>query len=264
MFGRGNASFDPGSVVPGSAEVYENGSIIEYAHGFALAGNAGTLLVSLPLGAVRRSVSVGTVARSDSCSGIGDMQITGAFGLLGSPALEEKEYEVYRPHPAVSVLTRVYVPTGAYDRTAAVNLGQNRWALQLGVPAAFYYGDSFLSSSLTSVELLPSVIWYGANNEPAHGNHSRQAPLMQLEGHLTRNLTQSLWLSLDALYIQGGATTTDGVSDQNRQRSFGLGATASVALGDAASAALSYTDVVSNDSSGLRGHVLRLVAEFSL
>jgi len=250
--------------VPGSAEVYEDGSIIEYSHGFALAGNAGTLLVSLPFGNVRRSVSVGGVARSDSRSGIGDMQVTAAFGLLGSPALGEKEYEAYRPHPALSVLTRVYVPTGAYDRTAGVNLGQNRWALQLGVPAALYYGDSFLSSSLTSLELMPSVIWYGANHEPARGNHSSQAPLMQLEGHVTRNLNQSIWVSLDALFIQGGATTTDGVGDQNRQRSLGLGATASVALGDAASATLSYTEVVSNDSSGLRGHVLRLVAEFSL
>jgi len=264
MFGRGNTSFDPGAVVPGTAEVYENGSIIEYSHGFALAGNAGSLLVSLPVGNVRRSVSVGGVVQSDASSGIGDLQITGAFGLLGSPALEEKDYEAYRPHLALSALTRVYVPTGAYDRTSAVNVGQNRWALQLGVSSAYYLGDSFLDSSLTSFELIPSVIWYGDNNEPTSGNHSSQAPLTQLEGHVTRNLNQSFWLSLDALFISGGETTTNGVSDQNRQRSLALGATASVALADTVSVSLSYTDVVSKDSSGLRGHVIRLIAEFSL
>jgi hypothetical protein len=71
-------------------------------------------------------------------------------------------------------------------------------------------------------------------------------------------------MSLDALFIQGGETTTDGLSDNNRQRSFALGATASVALSDAVSTTLSYTDEVSRNNSGARGHVIRLIAEFSL
>jgi hypothetical protein len=108
------------------------------------------------------------------------------------------------------------------------------------------------------------VIWYGYNNQPPSGNRSSQAPLLQLEGHITRNLNPTIWMSLDALFIQGGETTTDGLSDNNRQRSFALGATASVALSDAVSTTLSYTDEVSRNNSGARGHVIRLIAEFSL
>ena len=37
IFGRGNESFDPRSVIP-KVEVDVNGGIIEYAHAFALAG----------------------------------------------------------------------------------------------------------------------------------------------------------------------------------------------------------------------------------
>ena len=117
---------------------------------------------------------------------------------------------------------------------------------------------------MTSFELIPSVIAYGANDEPAQGNRSTQAPLIQLEGHITRSLNQTVWVSLDGLLIEGGETTTDGVSDHNRQRSFALGATVSVALADAVSITLSYTDEVSRNAIGVEGHVIRLIAEFAL
>ncbi len=263
MFSRGNASFDPGAVVPG-VEADVNGSIIEYSHGLALEGKVLTLIASLPVGHAHASVTTGGAVHTYTRSGLGDLQLTAVVGLLGSPALQEKEYESYQPRFALSVLGRVYVPTGAYDRTAPVNPGQNRRALQLGLPFAYYIGQSYLDPTLTSFELLPSVTWYGDNNEPPQGNHSSQAPLLQLEGHLTRNLNESFWVSVDALFMDGADTTIDGVSEHNRQRSLALGATASVAVSDAVSATLSYTDAVSRNYDGVSGHVIRIVAEFSL
>jgi hypothetical protein len=263
IFARGNQSFDPGSVIP-RVEVDVNGSIIEYSYGFALAGEAGSLIVSLPVGDATASVhtdnSVGTYTRS----GIGDLQLTGVFGLLGSPALPEKEYEAYRPGFAVNLLTRVYLNTGAYDRTAPVNLGDNRRSLQLGVPVAYYLGESFLDAALTTFELVPSVTWYGGNDEPANGNHSSEAPLLQLEAHITRNFNPAFWTSLDAIFLRGAETTTDGVNDHNEQRSFSLGVSASVAVSDTVAATLSYTDEISRNGSGAKGRVIRLLAEFAL
>ncbi|MBV9316682.1 MAG: transporter [Gammaproteobacteria bacterium] len=264
IFGRGNALFDPGANTSAAGELIVNGGIIEYAHGFALAGNAGTLLVSLPFGEASRSVAIGDASHRDSRSGIGDLQLTAAFGLVGSPALRELDYESYRPHVTLAVLTRLYLPTGAYDRNSPVNLGQNRWAVQLGLPLALYRGNSLLDPALTSFELIPSVIVYGNNDEPASGDVSHQAPLLQLEAHLTRNLNSSVWIALDGLLVEGGETTTDGVSDHNRQRSAALGATGSVALSDTASLTLSYTEEVSRNHSGLSGHVIRLIAAFTL
>ena len=263
VFGRGNQSFDPGSVVPG-VEVDVNGSILEYAHGFALADKAGSVVVSLPVGAAVGSVNTVYGARTYTRSGIGDLQLTGIFGLLGSPALQEKDYEAYRPGFALNLLTRVYLPTGSYDRTAPVNLGDNRRALQLGLPLAYYLGESFLDGRLTTFELVPSVTWYGVNDEPPQGTRSSQAPLLQLEGHITRNLNPALWISLDTIFLRGADTTTDGVDNHNEQRSFALGVSASVAVSDTVAATLSYTDEVSRNGNGAKGRVIRLLAEFSL
>ncbi|MBV8403171.1 MAG: transporter [Gammaproteobacteria bacterium] len=264
MFGRGDLDFDPGAPVSGGAQLNLNGGIIEYAHGFVLAGKAGTWLITLPFGSARRTLTAGSAARTDSSSGIGDLQLTAAFGLMGSPALSEKDYDAYRPRVALSVLTRLYVPTGAYDRNSPVNLGQNRWAGQLGVPLAFYLGDSLLDPSLTSFELIPSAIVYRDNHQPSTGTVSSQQPLLQVEAHITRNLGSGVWVALDGLVIQGGETSTDGVSDHNRQRSLALGATGSVDLSDAVSATLSYTEEVSKNRNGLSGHVIRLIAWFAL
>jgi hypothetical protein len=261
-FTRGNASLDPGSVAPG-LEVDVNGSIIEYSRGFALEGNAGTVVISLPLGDARWRVENAGASYSYTRSGTGDLQLTAVFGVVGSPALQEKDYEAYHPGVALSVLSRVYVPTGAYERAAPVNLGQNRSALQLGLPLAWYLGHSFLDPTLASFELLPSVTWYGDNSEPHVGTRVSQEPLAQLEAHVTRNLNSSLRVSLDGLLVQGGETTTDGVRDHNRQHSVALGATVSAAVSDAVSATLSYSDAVSRNNSGVSGHALRIVAEFS-
>ena len=263
VFGRGNQSFNPGAVVAG-VEVDVNGSILEYAHGFTLADRAGSVIVSLPVGAAAGSVNTPYGARTYTRSGIGDLQLTGVFGLLGSPSLQEKDYEAYRPGFALNLLTRVYLPTGSYDRTAPVNLGENRRALQLGLPLAYYFGESFQDRRLTTLELVPSVTWYGVNDEPPQGTRSSQAPLLQLEGHITRNLNPALWVSLDALFLRGADTTTDGVDNHNEQRSFALGVSASVAVSDTVAATLSYTDEVSRNGNSAKGRVIRLLAEFSL
>jgi hypothetical protein len=131
IFARGNASFDPGAVVPG-LETDVKAGIIEYSHGFALNGKVVTLIASLPAGAAKLSFNTAGVAHSYTRSGVGDLQLTAVFGLIGSPALPDKEYENYRPRFALSALGRVYLHTGAYDRTAPVNPGQNRRALQFG------------------------------------------------------------------------------------------------------------------------------------
>ena len=128
---------------------------------------------------------------------------------------------------------------------------------------SYYLGQSLLDPSLTSFELLPSVTWYGDNNEPPQGSHSSEAPLLQLEAHVTRNLNESLWVSVDALLMEGAQTTINGVSQPDRQRSFALGATVSVAVTDALAMTLSYTDVVSRNYDGVSGHVIRVIAEFS-
>jgi hypothetical protein len=42
-----------------------------------------------------------------------------------------------------------------------------------------------------------------------------QRPLLRLEEHLSRNVTDALWLSADAFYNLGGETSIDGIDQDN-------------------------------------------------
>lgn len=83
--------------------------------------------------------------------------------------------------------------------------------------------------------MLPSVTFYGDNDEPFRANTTSQEPIFRLEGHITRNLNKAVWISADALVSNGGETETDGVDNNNRQYSLKLGATLSVAVAKTAS-----------------------------
>jgi hypothetical protein len=263
VFGHTNESFDPGSVIAG-AKVEVRMGALDYSRGFSLAGHAWALLATLPVGEADGSVTRPGVAVSNRSSGIGDLQLGAVFGLLGAPSMSQRDYDAYQPGRALGLLARVYAPTGEYDRSQLLNLGSNRWAGQLGLPFSCYLGSSFSDPALTTFEVLPSVTFYGANRQPYRAKETTQAPIVQLEGHITRNLNSRIWISLDGLFSYGGETTTDGVKDGNQQRAFGLGATASLALGSQAEVQLSYGVPVSTNNGGVNGHLVRLIALLTL
>ena len=51
-----------------------------------------------------------------------------------------------------------------------------------------------------------------------------QKPLLRLEEHVSRNLTDALWLSIDAYYNLGGETNIDGLEQDNMANTVQLGA----------------------------------------
>ena len=51
-----------------------------------------------------------------------------------------------------------------------------------------------------------------------------QKPILRLEEHLSRNLSDSLWLSLDAYYNVGGETSIDAIEQDNMANTLRVGA----------------------------------------
>ena len=51
-----------------------------------------------------------------------------------------------------------------------------------------------------------------------------QKPILRLEEHVSRNLTDRLWLSVDAYYNVGGETSIDGIEQANMANTLRLGA----------------------------------------
>jgi hypothetical protein len=189
-------------------------------------------------------------------SGLGDIQIGGVVGLLGSPALEPGAYAQFRPPPAVGLLARAFFPTGEYNASQAINFGSNRVSYQLGLPASFAFGQSYLDPKLTTLDVLPTVTVYG-DNTPTGLTRIAKAPLLTVEGHLTHNFSRAVWVSGDLLYRQGGETTTNGIADHNPTHGLSVGGSVALQLNPRALVALTYEHVVERRDNGPIGWFFR-------
>lgn len=259
IFLKGNQSADPSTVVK-NGNIDVNLGVLQYTQPFVASGKFGAMFAVVPYGDVSGKVKLKLPNKtlSASSSGIGDIILGGIYTLVGPPPMDLMEYATYKPDYGVGLLLKLYTPTGEYSGKSPINVGANRYALQLGLPSGKYIGQSFLDPKLVTLELTPSVTFFTKNSNPYNAGSSQQDPLFHIEGHVTQNLNKAAWLSLDGLYTWGGQTKTDGKVTGTSQNSFGLGATAGLALSKATSIKITYGGIVSRSDGGADGHMWRI------
>lgn len=215
-----------------------------YRHSFDLLGNAGTILIGMPLGSASYSTSAGTVD-VDTDFAQGDMFIGGVWGLVGAPSMSLMEYVQYKPGFQASVAARVFAPTGDYDSSRLLNLGQNRWTLEASLPMSYALGDSMIDPNLMTFEIRPFAVVFSDNDDPFGGaDVSSKDPIYGVEGHITRNFGNSVWAALDGYYETGGETSADGVAQGDARDTLSLGATLGLVLSPSYAVRLSYRESV--------------------
>ena len=257
----GNQSFAPGTVVRGS-ELDVNVAALQYVRSFDLNGNSFAPFMVLSYGSIDGAFSLGgnpsTVLTGEE-DGLFDLQLGLVYGFLGSPALNSPaEYAAHKPGLQMGVLAKAFLPVGSYDSGRVLNTGGNRYALQLGLPTTLAMGASFLDPNFSTIEVLPSVTFFGDNDDPVGGAAtSGQDPLFAVEAHFTRNFGRSFWASLDALYEYGGETQTDGIDNDDRQEAFSLGASVNYTLPSGVNLQASYGEVIRSNQNGPDGSQLR-------
>jgi hypothetical protein len=253
-----------GNTVLGSGLVDRSASVdtdilaLQYTRTIDVAGRSSGVFVIAPVGSVSGTVA-GRFGKLDGESeGLGDLILGGVFTLTGVPSLSKENYASFDPGLAVGVLTKLTIPSGDYSQTRALNLGANRWSLQLGIPVNYYFGSSFLDPNLTVVEVLPSITVFSDNSSAFGGGSLSQDPLFKIESHVSRNLNQAIFVSLDGLWTYGGNTKTNGASNDNKQNSLSMGASLGLNLSKTTSIKFSYGKVVSKNDSGADGDMFRL------
>jgi hypothetical protein len=94
-----------------------------------------------------------------------------------------------------------------------LNIGQNRWYGRLGAPIIWQLGP-WVPGRRTTLEFLPAVWWFGANDNYDGGKSLTTDPLYELDAHLTRDFNERLWGSLDGAWYNGGRSSVDGVEGE--------------------------------------------------
>ena len=261
----GNSMLNSGLVNP-NLDLDVDLLIAQYTRTMELGGRYVALTLVQPQGRLKSTISLANAPRFEDLTkseGLGDTQILLTTGLYNLPPLTLDTYASYKPTFAVGGLVRLTLPTGEYEETKSANLGANRYSLQLGAPITFGFGESFLDPTLTTFDLLPSVTFFGDNDDPFGVDTVSQRPLLKLESHLTHNFNPGLWVSIDGIYSYGGETKTDNEYDDNRQRSLNMGATVGVQFSKTFGVKLSYGKTIEHNDDGLDGDFVRLILTYT-
>jgi hypothetical protein len=240
--------FDPSHAVSPGSSVNATVAIAGYARTFTLFGRSAMAAALVPMGRISGQVQVGVLTVDQAAKGFGDPMIEFDLNVIGRPP-QRTLPDVLRFEPGFSVdlITDLAIPVGEYDTSRVLNLGQNRWYGRVGAPIVWQLG-AWVPGRRTTVELLPAVWLFGTNDDYAAGTLETD-PMFQVDAHLTRDVTERFWVSLDAAWYSGGRPTIDGVAGESLNN-FGVGATLGYPINENLNLTLGYKSTVSDDAPG--------------
>jgi hypothetical protein len=253
--------FDPAHIVSPGADLEATMTIAGYARTFSLFDRAAMAAVLMPMGRISGQVTAGAVSATQTARGFGDPMMELDVNLIGPPAQKNLVDPLrYEPGFSLDVIVDLALPFGEYDDTRQLNLGQNRWYGRVGAPIVWQLGP-WVPGRRTTLEFLPAVWLFGANDNYV-GQTLETDPMFQVDAHLTRDFTESLWGSLDGAWYTGGQASIDGVEGEKLDN-LGVGLTLGYQINDNLALTFGYKSTISDSDPGdlqMDGFMISLVS----
>ena len=177
-------------------------------------------------------------ARTVTRAGLADTRVRLSVNLRGNDAMHLGEF-VKAPRKAiVGTSLTMLVPTGEYDRTKLINLGNNRWAFKpevgLAVPIGRWDIDAYAG------------VWLFTDNDDFFpgGLQRTQDPILAVQAHVSYTFKPRLWLAVDSTWYSGGKAQVAGGEPGAAVNNSRLGATLSIPAGRRQSFKVAYSNGV--------------------
>ena len=227
----GNSNpFDPSHNVQSNTTFDATVEIAGYAHTFSLFDRSAVATVLFTMGRLSSDVIVAGNTTREATNGFGDPMLELNVNLIGPPAQKTiPDMMRYEPGFSLDVVCDLAVPIGEYDSNKTLNIGQNRWYGRVGLPIVWQLGP-WVPGRRTTLEFVPAV-WLFGTNDDFTGKTLRTDPMYQLDSHLTRDLYERAWVSLDASTMTGGTSSINGV-DVPKSNTTSLGLTLGYQVND--------------------------------
>jgi hypothetical protein len=214
-------------------------------------GRTGGFSVILPY----RYLTSSSDAFRASNRGISDVGFLWQVNIFGGPALTREEFRYFVPKTFASFHLTVTTPLGTYQPEKPLNPSANRWMINPTVNYSYTPDRGW-----TWLELYLSTRIFTTNDDYRVGGASSltQKPLFITEGHASRNLIPTLWISADAYYQGGGETSIDGIGQHNAANTLRLGAGGGFTAWAGGDVILNYEHVVAKPTGQPYAQAIRL------
>jgi hypothetical protein len=246
----GNSNpFDPAHAVSPETTIDAEVVSVGAAMMLPLFDRTATIAVLETMGRMSSALEAGGEGASENARGYGDPMLEFGVNVIGPSAIMNIPDMVrYEPKFSLDLIADLYFPVGEYDDERALNIGQNRWYGRVGAPIVWQFG-AWVPGRRTTLEALPAL-WLFDDNTDFLGETLSTDPTFQLETHLTRDLTASLWASLDATWKTGGESTVGDGEEGDSVDTLGIGYTLGYQVNDNLGFTFGYMSTVNDSDPG--------------
>lgn len=272
--GKANAAINNLSFINPSATVNSNMYMLTYTRSQPIFGRTFYSTLVVPASDISATINLdpaGPAATSSTLfqHGLGDIIWSNTINLIGAKGLMIKDYVRHENPTLVYLQAAATFPTGQYDANNPVNIGSNQYKLKLGLPMVQRLSPMIDGKRMT-LEVFPSYTFISKNKD-FQGQEVDQEGLFILETHLSRDITQKAFISLDYSYIHGGSTdyiskeSGSVVTQQAGQKANLLGATLGFNISDHLNLFLTHQQTFSsgNDAVSLEGALTKITLSWS-
>jgi len=191
-----------------------------YGRSFGLFGKTAQVFAAVPYTWAQASADVNGQRESISRSGFSDMRLRASILLFGAPATTRANFAKVKRKTILGLSLNVIAPTGQYFTYKLINLGTHRWSFRPELALSHPMGNHWVIDVYTG-------LWLFTNNKEFYTGHTfrSQDPMGTIQGHLSYNINQKMWVALDATFYYGGTSTIGGVLKDDRQSNSRIGAT---------------------------------------
>jgi hypothetical protein len=217
----GSVVFDPTLPIT-DVDAAINAAALGIGTTFGLFGKLTLVSAALPYAWGNVSGQVFEEARSITRAGFADTRVRLSINLRGNDAMRLGEFIKTPRRTIVGTSLTMLAPTGQYDRTKLINLGNNRWAFKpeggVAVPRGRWDIDAYAG------------VWLFTGNADFFpgGRQRTQDPVIAVQGHVSYTFKPRLWLAVDSTWYSGGGAQVDGAEPTGSVNNSRVGATLSI------------------------------------
>jgi hypothetical protein len=213
----GNVVSDP-TLPISNFNITAQSAALGYVRTFALANKLSRIMVTIPYTFLSGNLQVNGHDTSGVRSGFDDAQVRFGMNLTGAPPQDRQQFRQYEQNTIVGASLVISLPTGQYDRTKYINLGNNRWGFKPEVGVSKRFKHVYL-------EVYTGVWFYTTNNKYLGNEMRRQNPVFSIQGHGCYYFKNQMWVSLNATLFTGGETYVNNVGTGISFNNWRLGGT---------------------------------------
>ena len=194
-----------------------------YARTFGIFNKLGRIQMLLPYTFINGTATVQGVDTSASRSGFADARVKIGVNLLGSPAMNVRDFQRFNEETVLGASIVFSIPTGQYWPEKLINIGTNRWGFKPEIGFSRRRGSFYF-------ETYAGVWFFTRNPDFLKTATLDQDPIFSFQAHISHIFPKKSWIALNGGYADGGQTFVNGIGKNNFQKNWRLGATYSYAV----------------------------------